>query len=391
MTGQRKNFSGTVKIAYLLLVYPLINLVLCWLFHGENMVVTSLIFFGIILLGYLLLPGGRIRFHKNWLPIIIVMIITLGIAGFRESQVNLGLCLAYIATVFMFLIGSDDAYISKIATAIISRKKFSDICQIIFLIIVIAYTSINGLTAGWNTFVLKGPYLYPHTLAYLLFFMLALNIYFFMKERNIGSLIIGGIDILAIILTGVRSAFLAVCMTLLMMLVKFIQRRQMRIAVIAASVIIVFGLNIYFNGYANSLIDKTIFALGHGSITNGRLQIASTSLRALDLQNNPYNIFFGVGMNNLLKSNQILMQASVHAHNDLIDILVCYGLASLLIYCWSFYKYAEKQIIWTTLTLGILIIGNGLFVYTDCIPMLIYYKILLDSVSKSRKENQKNS
>ena len=67
----------------------------------------------------------------------------------------------------------------------------------------------NGLTAGWNTWVLQGPYNYPHTLAYLFLFMMMLDTFYFIEFRESFVILFIAVSFACIILTAVRSVLIA--------------------------------------------------------------------------------------------------------------------------------------------------------------------------------------
>lgn len=96
------------------------------------------------------------------------------------------------------------------------------------------------------------------------------------------------------------------------------------------------------------------------------------------------NTICGVGMTNLLKWNGININANIHAHNDFVDALVGFGLIGLGIYVYNFVKFCKNSFIWMMGTVGFLAYANGLFLYSDIIPILIYAKLLF-SYSKIQK------
>lgn len=80
----------------------------------------------------------------------------------------------------------------------------------------------------------------------------------------------------------------------------------------------------------------------------------------------------------------ININANIHAHNDFVDALVGFGLIGLGIYVYNFVKFCKNSFIWMMGTVGFLAYVNGLFVYSDIIPILIYAKLLF-SHSKIQK------
>ena len=80
----------------------------------------------------------------------------------------------------------------------------------------------------------------------------------------------------------------------------------------------------------------------------------------------------------------LFVNANIHAHNDFVDALVGFGLIGLGIYVYNFVKFCKNSFIWMMGTVGFLAYVNGLFVYSDIIPILIYAKLLF-SHSKIQK------
>ena len=140
----------------------------------------------------------------------------------------------------------------------------------------------------------------------------------------------------------------------------------------------------YNYGLFDALLTKSKLALENGSISNGRSSILISSLYALKQGNEYVNTICGVGMTNLLKWNGININANIHAHNDFVDALVGFGLIGLGIYVYNFVKFCKNSFIWMMGTVGFLAYVNGLFVYSDIIPILIYAKLLF-SHSKIQK------
>ena len=362
---------------YMVFIYPLINILICFLSKGDNMNILSTGYCILIIL----LSFKINKIDKKTIITIIILSITVLITGTRETdRIGFVSSLTYSATILMFIVYSEK-YIGIDELTIFSDKheKLFYLVQSLYIFVLLIHVAIYGFVAGWNTYILQGPYNYPHTLAYFLELMIMVDVYYWIKKKTKLSMVLLIISEGAVFLTAVRTVLLSTMVVALFVIYKLINKKRFD-KLLGIIMLGIMSLCIaYKYGILDSLIAKTKLALSNSTITNGRFNIAASSLKALNKKDGIsfINYITGVGMSQLMASNNKLLYAPIHAHNDIIDVLVCYGIVNLWLYIKYFYKFAKTNLFWICGTIGILVISNGLFPYIDCIPILIFTRLLL--------------
>lgn len=376
-------------ITNLIIFYPVINILLCYALKGDGMVTISLSY-TIILLILITLNKNKIRKKNIYLLFYLLFIAIITI--FRENNIsNISISFSFIATIYMFyIIINDEDFIKSFSLNFENKKKTFYFAETIFLVILGCYIFKYGLTAGWSTYVLQGPYNYPHTLAYLLLFMMCGNIYLTLDKIDITSIILTAILAILIILTSVRSAILSEAILFLFVGYLFMSNKTIKKILLYLLVAIIGFVICYKMGYFDSVLAKTNLSISNGGgLSNGRKNIFLNSLKTFENSkgNICTNLLFGCGLKNLLKNNQILLGYAIHAHNDFIDAFVCYGVISFGIYSILLIKCCTKYCknIFMLVFLAVLAFYNGLYVYIDCIPLLV-----IVAMAFSKKETKHN-
>lgn len=364
----------------LLIAYPVVNILWCVAFKGDNMMLLSCTYC-LLLIGLYIFRFKKI--NKKTFEILVLLLLVLPLEIERDLQM-ISLYVSFImANIMLCLYSTDNISINEYLEAFKIKRKFSNMVQVTFCIILSLYVLKYGFRAGWNTFVLQGPYNYAHTLAYLFFFMLMIDAYYYIEDKAITSSILIAINLVGVFLTAVRSALLASIVIIIYILYKMLTKKQFMKVISYLVLLVIMTFIAYKCGFFNALLAKTKLAVNHGSISNGRGEILSSSLNALSQGSMFINTTVGIGMTNLIKWNGVNINAPIHAHNDFGDALVCYGMLALCVYIYNLLKFSRKKVIWIAGTLGLLAYSNGLFVYSDVIPMLIYSRILFSN-SKQR-------
>lgn len=363
----------------LICIYPAINILVCYLSSGNNMLIFSLIYCCILIV-IIFVRKGFIERSTLW--IILAGVVTVILSFFRELYLtNVSSSILFAVTMIFLLFYSESYFgIQEFGSYFLSKKTLFYFAQIIFYAILYYHYLVNGLRYGWSTKVLQGPYNYPHTLAYLLLLMIMADVYLWVMTKSRLGFLLAGINLILIFLTAVRVVLMVSCFSILFIVLRFMSGKQLRKLLIFLTVGVCILLIASRYGIFQALIQKTNLAIKNSSITNGRLNIAQTSMRALmaDGGGKIVNCVFGVGMQNLLRSNFIFLRAAIHAHNDVIDVLVCYGVINAVLYTYSFFRFARRNKFWIFLCIGGLALGNGLFMYIDSIPMLIFARLFFE-------------
>lgn len=371
---------------FLLLWYPLLNLVICYSFMGDMMNTFSLLICGtIVFTNY-----KNLLKRKNYMVILFWVLVTLCVSFVRDERPGITSCMVYSITC-MILIVDAETDISKIRKILIDHSGSFLCMQILFFLVLAVYVLQYGLTAGWDTYVLQGPYLYPHTLAYIILLMMMVDCYLWMNSKKNVVFLFIVICAGCIVLTAVRSVLIVVAITALYALHRLFDRQRFNKLLFSLLIGVTVLAVAYRMGIFEIVVHKTNLALANSSITNGRGDIVVSSLNALEGDWILVKYLFGVGMDALQANNLLYYGADIHAHNDLIDVLICHGIPNLLIYIYLLGKFSRNNIIWFAVSLGILVIFNGLFPYIDCIPILLYSKILFDNLENTQEPNKLRS
>ena len=372
----------------MLIIYPLLNLLFCWLNKGDGMNGFSCLYCLIMVFGVWMIKK---RIARGVCFVVAVGALDIIVTFAREERMSdISYVFLFLVCMLILLTYSDDIIkIDEIENIISTNRKLVHIVNICFIFGLLLYVQIHGLRAGWNTWVLQGPYNYPHTLAYLILFLLLQELYLFIKGKDkVAALILIALAI-ALFMTAVRTAILALVVVVFYVMYQFLDSKQFKRFLLICAALLILAILLYKRGTFESLIDKTQRAISNGSISNGRAKIYLSSLGTI----NKHEILactVGVGLSQLLNHNLHMLGAAIHAHNDFIDVLVCYGGLSLFAYVYTFMLFIKKSKFWNGCLLGILIFFNGLFPYVDCLPIIIYSRLLFES-GKGRTAYEKNS
>lgn len=369
------------KLLYSLICwYPLLNISICYLYAGDNMVTFSVIYC-CILLGIMFIRVMKYKIQTIF--IIVCGLLTIMISFIREDMIYSTYSVLFVVTMLYLNFFSEIYFDIDDFSEYVRKKK--EICfapQVLFLMVLFYHYSLYGFKAGWSTAVLQGPYNYPHTLAYLLLLYAMLDAFLWINTQSKPGFILAGLNLLLLLLTAVRSALLAACFSILYLLLRFVTDKEIKKLLLFIGIGLLILIIAYKYGFLNGLIAKTELAIAHSSITNGRGNIALVSINTLMSDGRTVvDYFFGVGMGELLNNNYRYLGYAIHAHNDFIDVFVCYGIVDLGLYIYSFHKFAKKNRIWIWLCIGCLAVGNGLFMYIDAVPMLFFARLFFESIS----------
>lgn len=190
----------------LLLVYPVINIMGCVFFHGDNMTTLSLSYCSILILLYV--TDVKKLSRKN-IYILIIFAFILILEIYRDQNMFILFVTFIFANIMLSIYSSNKIMVKEYIEYFVKKKNQFYIVQLVFLIILFLFVMKNGLTAGWNTWVLQGPYNYPHTLAYLFLFMMMLDTFYFIEFREKFVILFIAVSFACIILTAVRSVLIA--------------------------------------------------------------------------------------------------------------------------------------------------------------------------------------
>lgn len=214
----------------------------------------------------------------------------------------------------------------------ISQKKhvirFKIYIVILFLLFAFSIFFMNGFRAfdGYETKYFVGPFSYAHPIAYIMLSTYAAAYLYrnLTKEKMFFSCI-QILSFLFIVLTGVRSAFLAIIILIFLDILSLKQKNKIRIILLLSTLFICVLASRPSLILNNPVFEKTIVAASNGSVSNGRETFRQVSLEYFHSTSDLVVRFFGVGMSNLVNNMYAHIHMVIHAHNDYVNLLVGYG------------------------------------------------------------------
>ena len=362
----------------LVLLYPIANILFSTLTGAEHYSTFTIMYVFAILLTCIW--RNHCRVDVNFIIIGSVFLITMSVAYNKSGSILLQF--------FSFLLLLDayhyKDYEETFKKNILESDKliFRGIC---FYLAVLFYTVVfkDGIQTGWGTVVLYGPYSLSHILAYELLAILCLALFVYKIKMETKWLVLGAVLEVLIVLTCVRSAILSSAFVLIWLLHSFNLKRKFEYILLGG---IVLGILAYFRVF-DQVITKSLYAMGNGSITNGREWIVN-SVSMIYEESSVFEKVFGSGYENLLRGNYRYLGTAIQGHNDLLTILISFGIVGGGLYTEELIRFIKgKGGIGCFLMLAVLVYYNGLFLYTSMVIGLIVVRIFFRECGSTRKKN----
>lgn len=213
------------------------------------------------------------------------------------------------------------------------REFVGAVC--VFLLLV-AFSVIMGTGYRYSAvdkmWTLFGSFSVQHMLAYVLLVIYCGSSIYDKENQSFFFIIIKGLIFIMIVLTGVRSAALALCLLVVYDYLSMKNKsRKKTILVIGAVVLTIVATqtDILTN---NSLVSKTTAAIDNGSITNGRECYRKVQLYAFVHKSNVVQKLFGVSIPGVTEYMHQALRVHIQAHNDYVNTLVGYGIIGFVLF-----------------------------------------------------------
>jgi len=236
----------------------------------------------------------------------------------------------------------------------------------------------NGFVSAQNTVVFKGFFDLEHTLAYHMVISYLYLLFYEKKHITKKHPLEKTFFVILIILSGVRSAFIV---SLLFILVDFFMLSRSKRIIIILLLLCSFPLVISNNNFMYNIpmISKSIKADDAGDITNGRGELRRYALDYYFNKTSLEEKIIGISMKDLRNA----YWDNLHAHNDFLNILLGYGLISLLLFIGLLLKnYNQSGCALSLLTIFILSFFNGLFMYFE----IVFFIPIIDTALNTKKK-----
>ena len=223
----------------------------------------------------------------------------------------------------------------------------------------------------------KGPFDSPHQFGYCLLALLCVCTYNYLKTNNYKAIINIFVIICFISLTGARSVFLTSGLISLIPLFHFIKlkRRNIFIFVIISIFLVLVGGEFIIN---TPVVEKMIYTVTTEStnVTSGRDIIMKNNIDAYK-RSSLLNKITGGGMGITNNINYNTIGNDIWAHNDLIQILLGYGIVGIFIYLLILLKLIIKnRSILLCVILFTVILVNGYFNYNYFVIAIPYLLLI---------------
>lgn len=256
----------------------------------------------------------------------------------------------------------------------------------------------GGNIYRWGMNAFSGTYLTPHPYGYSLIVLSLIIEWLVVENNNFKLNVLYLIPIVACFMTGARAPLFA-----LIIIIFILKTFNVREKVKEGFTLVQFmGISIFFmlvlanisniiNAILNSNIaDKIISTIDKGNISNSRDLIWGGIISAFNNEFTLNEKLFGHGINYTSLINYNNINSAIWGHSDFVDILVSFGMITLILYCaiYIYYFYKLNKIVHKKLlSLGLffsllfLSVSNGVINYVQFIPIFCYMSLFVGCVS----------
>lgn len=340
----------------------------------------------IVILVFILLSLDKV-YNKLILSFIVMITVIHGIGNFGVNDFNMAY--KFILALLTISLFTNKEIMSKFKISfdyrinrIIKYINYIHIVLLISLLFPICYVNKWGEEGYF-----QGPFDSPHQMGYFLMGIMFILTYIYKKKNNKKMFLLLNIDLILVLLTGVRTVLIGTGIIYGISFIYYIKKskKNIIISIILISIAIILSSQFITD---IPMISKMKYT-GESKYTNlisGRDTIWKNNLNA-------YNEFpiikkiIGCGMGVTFKVNLETIGKKIWAHNDIIQILLAYGILGIILYLIVIFRLFNKykSIIIASFII-IIMISNGVMNYNNFVLMLPF--ILLSS--KTVRDFDKN-
>lgn len=379
--------SFIVKFVY---YYPLLSIALTSIDGKFSRLLAQFAIFVFIMAEFQILKN-RNRKKRDHLIFIGILLFFIFVFIARQGvwQLTNSDFYSFILILLSIDIFANSDYRQLLKNVMLNEKRFAFLIIGFYFFLAVSVLFSNGIVYG-DTGIpeLHGPYEFAHALAYLLLVIYSLSSlmkHYYNKKIYLYLMIATGIFVA---MTGVRTAFLAMVVIVLAdyySLKSFGKKSVVAIVSLTAFWVIYNFTDIISN---SAIIEKTILAASKATgITNGRELFNAYLFNHFSQFSFPDKMF-GVGINNI-KTLMSLRFGPIHAHNDVLNILLGYGIIGSIFFWTMFIRYIKNSKTWLPYLamLIVLIWFNGLYMYHAFVPCMHLIAIFIDEIYESKGRN----
>ena len=362
-----RGLSAEKCLFYFILIYHIINVASSWFFSGWQINIYRIVFFLIALYAnYHWLRTKNLYgfFIDAMIAFICVYIGDFGLIMHTDS-------IDYFNLLIYLTLWSDKD-LSERFGQFTDGKDYIMIAGILFtfLSLIASLVSGVGFIEAQRTKILRGFFSLEHELAYQVLILYAMTFMIRQKKYRMFVIVSKLLLVVILLLTGVRSAAIVLIIMMLFDYKEQSSLTKLMLAIVGFFVLI--GLLENVEGIKKlPIIEKTINAANIGDITNGRDNLKQIGIDYYFNRTGTFQKMFGITMNKLRNVYDLAAGTRLHAHNDMVNILLGYGAVNLIIACAALIKFAAGPLrLLIILILVILAYTNGLFMYFPFVVML---------------------
>ena len=373
-------------VGNLIFFYPLVYIFLYTIEPGISRRFFIILFI-LLIMGSLksVIEADKYRI-RNILVLFMLGLVSSGVimrSGASEIFTNQDIY-GFMGLILIFSLMTQDDYREEVLRLCIDLKKYKIVIFGFFFMVLIGIIFKNGLRAeGWGVSVplLYGQFEIPHSLAYMLLGIYALSSIQFMISKSKLALYTMGLSFVCVVWTGVRSALVSLLVLLVLDFIK-IKNKNKKIITIFCLLVGVALLATFTDILTNNpLMQKTANAAAKGTVSNGRDEFAQVLIGYYLLMENMTQRIVGIGINGIRQVMFSVYGTAIHAHNDVLNVLLGYGFAGTLVFWSSFISFCHKvkHGYLVFIILFVLALTNGLFMYISFSPTVVIISIYIQA------------
>lgn len=367
--------TSSYKIIYAFIIFnPVIRIVFSFLTHNMFMNIFYFVYTSVLLMLYCCCNSVRVS-HIIFFELILLDTI---MQFLYIKDENLAETIIMICFFILMQIYSNKKIRNETLEYLLTHKyQYLIACFVYLFVLLCSVLRGEGISSGWGTHSLCGPYLLNHILAYELLILIAANMILYNYTRQKIYFLLCGVFCVLNLLTAVRTTLLVMIIILAYYFVKCNFKKQIFYIIVLCAFL---GLMYNYTNVFTPLIEKTQTAINIGSISNSRPIIYASSLNAYFTNNNNIlNKIFGCGWDYLLNYNYSHIRLAIQAHNDFINMFVAFGPIIFIFYCSNIICFCRgRDWIWIFAIITTLAFFNGMEEYTSFMSSIIMIRILFD-------------
>ena len=255
------------------------------------------------------------------------------------------------------------------------QKRLIGAGIIYFSVLLISMIGFGGIVNTWGIISIKGPYEINHELAYIALALAALYAVLY-KINNIKIyLLFQCLCYLIVVASGVRTAAVVLLINVFWEFVKLNVNKKISFTLFGMLILLVIATqtDLLTN---NPIMQKNASAEESGNLTNGRTAFWSEDIQYYMDDTHLKEKVLGIGIGNIRNINSKAFGMNIHAHNDILNILIGFGAIYMLLFSSTIFRFCRfKNGHLFFLELLVFIMGNGLYMYSIvfCLPMIKIY------------------